>query len=180
MRNDNAGLCILDQKFREMRDASFVEVVGRLVEEEQVWVLDECVGQEQPRLLPTREGAHHLVVVGVEVDHLEHAVDARVDVIYLFGECGLEEVAHRKLELCARDHLARNSDGEPVRFVDDSFVGLTLARDERKEGALASAILAHDGEFGATAHDNVPLTQNGALDTIRKRYLFKPKDSFLF
>jgi hypothetical protein len=36
VRDDDDGLFVLDEEFGEMRDAFFVQIVGRLVEEEQV------------------------------------------------------------------------------------------------------------------------------------------------
>ena len=41
VRDDDAGLRILNEKLREVFDARGVKVVCRLVQEKQVWVLDE-------------------------------------------------------------------------------------------------------------------------------------------
>ena len=51
MGNNRAGLLILDKETRQMLDSRFVEVVRRLVEEEQIRLLDKRRSEKEPRLL---------------------------------------------------------------------------------------------------------------------------------
>ena len=55
MRNNDTGLGILLNKFREVCDPLLVEIVGRLVEQQQVGILNESRGEQKPCLLTAGE-----------------------------------------------------------------------------------------------------------------------------
>jgi len=65
MRNDEARLVVFLQERRKVLDTCMVEIVCRLVEQEQVWLLNECARKKKARLLPARERRELLVVVCV-------------------------------------------------------------------------------------------------------------------
>ncbi len=95
MRNNNNGLFVALQKFSKVLDAGFVEVVGRLVEQQQVRVLDKCLRQKQTRLLAAAKGTYFFIMVCSKVDHLKYFVDAWVNIVYLFSKCLFKKSTHR-------------------------------------------------------------------------------------
>mgnify|MGYP006949121909 CR=1 FL=1 len=47
MRNNNTGFWVVDKKLCEMRDTLLVEIVGRLVEEQNIRVLNKRLGKQR-------------------------------------------------------------------------------------------------------------------------------------
>ncbi len=68
MRDHEAGLLRVGEVLCEMMDASRVKVVGWLVKKQQVRVLDERRGEQEPCLLASRERAYDTVSWCMESD----------------------------------------------------------------------------------------------------------------
>ncbi len=51
VRDHHAGLRVIAQKFSEMLNPLFVKIVGWLVKQKQIRILDERGRKQQPRLL---------------------------------------------------------------------------------------------------------------------------------
>src|SRR3989338_5922203 len=118
-----------------MRNSFLVEVVGRLVEQKQVGLLDESRGEQEPRLLPAGKGSNDSVpdfltspprglrfvanrfalgqTGSFEIHDFKHIVDARVDVVYFslprrsFSGGGFGKTLFKEFAHREREHVAR-------------------------------------------------------------------------
>src|SRR3989338_9995294 len=98
-----------------------------LIKKKQVGILDERRGKENPRLLAAGKGADDAVVWRVQVDHVEHSVDTRVDVIDLFIEHLLEKFSDGKLHFRARNDLPSRRNSKTRRNVYRTRLGLPIS-----------------------------------------------------
>src|SRR3989344_4033911 len=164
VRNDDDRLLIVDEEFRQMRNACFVEVVGRLVEQKQVGFLDESRSEQEPRLLPAGERADDAVVDFLmipEIHDFEHVVYSRVDVVHFLRKYLLEKFAHCELELLARNDLPRKRDGKALFNMDIARLRLDGSHDEPEYRAFSGAVLAHERHFRFAAYGKRNLIENG-------------------
>ncbi len=63
MRDEHDGAAVLDERGGERALGDDVEVVGRLVENQQVGRVEQDLGQRQPRLFAARQNANLLIDV---------------------------------------------------------------------------------------------------------------------
>ena len=56
VRDDQAGLLVIDQELGEVLDTGFVEIVGGLIEEKDVGVLDQSRSEKEASLLSAGKG----------------------------------------------------------------------------------------------------------------------------
>ena len=56
VRDDQTSLPVIYEELRQVLDARLVQIVRRLIEEEDVRILDEGRGEEQASLLAAGEG----------------------------------------------------------------------------------------------------------------------------
>ena len=128
-----------------------VEIVGRLVEEQDVATAAEHLGQEHPVALPARELSHLLLLVAAleaEPGHVGAAVQlapAHDQAIRSPGDL-LEDRRLRRQRLARLvdvGQLDRRPDGQDAR------VRLLLADDHPEEGGLAGAVGPDDADDAA-------------------------------
>ena len=106
-----------------------VEMVGRLVEHEQVGIGDQCPGQRDPLLLPTRELVHR------PVDHLRQAEAMQRR---LAPPATSDRVAHTA-GWKGRD-LIDGGHGDTTASTNRADLRLAGAGDDRQQGRLAGAV----------------------------------------
>ena len=106
-----------------------VEMVGRLVEHEQVGIGDQCPGQRDPLLLPTRELVHR------PVDHLRQAEAMQRR---LAPPATSDRVAHTA-GWKGRD-LIDGGHGDTTTSTNRAGLRLAGAGDDRQQGRLAGAV----------------------------------------
>jgi len=75
--NEEQGDVGLAEKLFEPADAGDVEVIGRLVEEQDVWLGDEGAGEQGAAFVAAGESGK--VLIGVEFDALEDVFDLVLD-----------------------------------------------------------------------------------------------------
>ena len=60
--------------------------------------------------------------------------------------------------------------------MDEAAGRLVRTGHQTKDGGLARAVLAHEGDFGASAYGKVHLPQDGLFDAEVERHLFEQDD----
>src|SRR3989344_3735691 len=92
----------------------FVEVVGRLVQEQEVRILYKCLREQEARLLSAGKGAYLFIQRSVQVDRLEHLFYLRVDGVDFFGKHAFKKLPYRQLHFLRGDNLAAGRDSKTV------------------------------------------------------------------
>ena len=180
MRDDDTGRGIRNEEFREVFDARSVKVVCRLVQEKQVWVLDERRGEQEARLLAAREALYDSVMhflMMLQIHHLEYVINTRVDVIHRLRKTFLKEFADRECHLVARDHLRRRRYPHAARHVYLAGFGLELASHQREECGFPRAVLTHHCHFHSATNGKIHLIEDRFVVPIFKRNFLKANDA---
>ena len=157
----------------ERADVGEVEMVGRLVEDQDVRLLEPRRRRDQQQPLPAaRQGAERLVEgVLLDADLVQQDVDAPPVVAQPdLGQRALQDVAHGKPGQ-ARRHVLRHAAGpEPTRADHLAAVQLELAAQALQQGRLAGAVLADQGgartveqEGDAAEHGGRAVEEGGPL-----------------
>jgi len=157
----------------EVLDAGMIEVVGWLVQKKEVWFLDERTRQKKARLLPARKRTDLLIMIGLQVHDVEHAVDLRIDVIHLLRELTLEVFAHGKITLGRRDDLVRHSYGRTWRKEHPTFFRHVLAHDETEQRRLTRAVLAHERDLHTLLQGELGFRKDRMIVPVVKRDVFE-------
>ncbi len=176
VRDDDARFVVHHQERRKMVDALLIQVVRRLVEQQEIRLLNERECQEQPRLLPAGELAQLLVHGRAHVHGIEHLGDVLLDVVLRLRERALKELAHGVVEHRVRQHLLGDADGHAFLLVDLALGRFQLLHDQLEDGALARAVLPHDGELGVLAHREARAFQNRLVVIEVESHVLKPED----
>ena len=144
MRDEDDAALEVVERHRERLDRLDVEVVGGLVEEENVWRAPRELGKGEARLLPSGEYS----------DRIEREVAAQAKAAEVFArlldrDALLGEVAHVHHARLLHVHLlyvmlCKLGDDELRMPADVPFGRLDRARQQVEEGALARAIRTHD------------------------------------
>ena len=133
-----------------------VQIVGRLVEQQNARLLNQSGGKQQAGLLPSAERPDDPVHRRLEHHLLERQGDFGLDLMVLEGWALVGQPDHLRKEGLdghlaavrghglhgAGDGLARSKDHVP-------FVGEQRTAQELDDRALARAVLAHDRYLGA-------------------------------
>jgi len=124
-----------------MREA--VEVVGRLVEQQQVGLRGQGAGEQGAALQAAGEGGEFLR--GRQADGVDQVLDPNVAlplllmVVVIGPQAGGDDVMHRAREV-GRDFLGEPAVDRAGRPEDVARVGLHVAHDDLHEGGLARAV----------------------------------------
>ena len=175
--DDDTGFVVLREEGREVRDSRRVEVVRRLVEEEDVGVCDEREGEEEARSLSTGEGADGAIERRREVDRLEHLLGPRINVVDLLGKSARKELADREREPLPRNDLLRDTDRDAVpRERDEPILRRELAEYEVEDRGLAGAVLPHQRDLRPLANGKINLVEDGLRVSILKTDLAEAQE----
>ncbi len=151
---------------RQPVDRIHVEMVGRLVEEQQLRLGQQRPGQRDPPSFSTRERSDRRVQTGPEAAQLdspqqavEHPAEGSVSGPLVLGAAADQRLADRvvPLELIAlgQQHgLHIPGPGHHPR------VGRLHARDQPEQGRLAAAVATHHADAVAGAHAQTDLGQH--------------------
>ncbi len=154
----------LEQALLEHLEGRDVEIVGRLVEDQQVGRLQHQPGDQNPRLLAAGEAPHRRVeLLGAEEEALRPGGDvhdfAQMDHRIAVGR---ERAPQGELAIERLSPLLETEDLEERRALDLAAVGQEAAVEEREEGRLAAAVQAEEAEPGARAEQQVDAGEDGA------------------
>ncbi len=156
--DDQHGTFIIRDHFLQQVECLEIEIVGRLVEHQQVRCLGEFARQQQPAALATRQHAHlRIDDCRIEQEILEIALDvlahpAHVDPVAPLGQHLPDALVGRHHAALLVDHHA----GQFFRDLDRAGVGGQFAGQQLEQCGLARAV-------GADHADPV-----AALDAERK------------
>ena len=134
-----------DQVLGEPRDRLDVEVVGRLVEDQQVDVVEQQAGQRAAAAFSTREPVHGPVEGHVGQQHLDDLAGGRVTrplVVVLAGE---HDLAHG-VGVVEQVALVEVADVQPAVQRDPATVGGLPAGHQVEQGGLAVAVAPDDAD----------------------------------
>ena len=139
---DGAG--VGGERVLEHIAARQVEMVGGLVEHEQVHRLDHRAGEREARAFATGEVAHHPVggVTG-EAEAAEHGPQVALARIDAAGECcdhGFVQIEFVGLV------LMKGGDLDIVAELGGAGTGLEFPEDELQQGGLAGTVRTDEGD----------------------------------
>ena len=151
------------------RDALDVEVVGRLVQQQQVGVGHEQLGQGQPPALAAghraddRLEAAHVRGVDAAEQPLEDVTDARVAGPDVLGQRAEHRGADRGGGVEGVD-LRQHAAGQPAEVGHAALVDLLAAGEHLQQGGLAATVAADDADAaaGVDAEGDVVEDEGGA------------------
>src|SRR4051812_24018909 len=110
-----------------MLNTTLVQVVSWLIEEEEIWLLDESRGKEEACLLTARELLHLLLKLWhMEIHHLEHILNHGINGIHLLRKSLFEKFSDRKLKISSWDHLLGDGDSKPLLYRYDTVIWAEL------------------------------------------------------
>ena len=140
-----AGLPARFEMIGEPIDGAHVEMVGGLVEHEDVVVADEQAREVDAAALAARERTHGALPGDIGDEAVDDVPDAGARGPFVFGR-----VAHDGMvdgvSGVERVALAQEPHGEAAPVRDATVVGLERAGEHRKQRRLAVAVLAHDAD----------------------------------
>ena len=84
MGDHNHCLVIGLHEVSQKLDACLIEIVGRLIKQQDIWFLYERLGNEEATFLSTGEVLDVLIKWHVKGDSFEDAYSSFINVIYLF------------------------------------------------------------------------------------------------
>ena len=136
-----------------------VEMVGGLVEYQEIGGSEEEFGEGETCLLATGEHLHLLVdVLLVEEETAEDVADFGADVAECDVVDGLEDrlfgVEHSRLILCIVAHLDIGAEAERAGIVAE------FADEDASERGFALAVLAHESDFRAGGDEHIDMVED--------------------
>ena len=146
MRDQQDGAVIVGDDFLKQVEGFEVEVVGRLVEHEEIGGAGKFAREQQARALAARKRSdQRLGQVGVKQIFLQIALDvlfdaANVDPVAALGEHVADPAFGRHQPTLLIDDDARESLGE----LDLALIGVEFAGQQPKQGGLSGAVGADD------------------------------------
>ena len=179
MRNDDVAPLVLGKKLGKVRHPCPIEIVGGLVEQEEVGGLDERRGQEEARLLAAREGADSALMRRGqdESNRLEHSVNPGVNIVDRVVEALRKEGTNSQFHLLARNNLGRGRDLEPMCREHAPALWGKAPRHECENSRLARAVLAHNCELHPPPYGEADLIKNGFGMAVFEGHAFKAYDA---
>ncbi len=170
MGNDEEGAGVVDECFLQDVLRLHVEVVGGLVENEEVGRADQHADQGDAGALAAAEDSDFFEdIVAFEEETAEdiargHLGAARLDLLHRFdhGEVGIEFVGVVLVE--------ERGKGLWAEFVITGG-GFLLAGDHAAEGGLTRAVGADDGDLFPTGHFEVEVFEDGEVAILLGRIL---------
>jgi hypothetical protein len=149
---------VAGQPVLEPGDAVDVEVVGRLVEHQQVEGVHEEAGQGDPLPLTPGERRHVGAAEGTQPEPLEHGVDLPVG-----APDGVEAGCRRRPDGARRElgALLEHAHPHPPALADGALLGLVDAGQDPQQGGLAGAVEPHHPQTVAGGQGQRELTEEG-------------------
>ena len=150
-----------------MVDAGLIEIVGRLVEKENVGILNEGVRQEKARLLSAGVRPNFFRDVGRKVYGFKNVSDALIEVVWNFGKGRGEEIAHAEFELLLREDLLADADRSLLRRQENAAGTMfILAQNKFEERRLAGSVLTHESDLRTVSNRKRRLIEDELMVTI--------------
>ncbi len=150
MGDDGHGAAAAHQVLRQPVDGLHIQMVGRLVEQQELGLRDQRLGQRHPSTLATRHRADHRLGTLRERRELhatkeagEHVAHGGISEPRMVGTARGEHLVHRRR---LRQGVAlRDEPQVQARLMRHAAgIGLIGARQELQERRLAVAVATHD------------------------------------
>src|SRR3990167_10663902 len=94
-----------------MINAVLIQIIGRLVKQENIRILDKRVGEEKPGLLAAGKFADIFVQRQIKMHDIKNIFDEFVQIVFFLVKSGGKIFPHRKSERFFGHHLASHSNG---------------------------------------------------------------------
>ena len=154
----------LEQEALQPKDRLEVEVVGRLIEKEDVRLTDEGSGQKDTALQTTRKALK--LLFGGEVHFLHEVLDADIGLPVLLGpadaKSGVNDLIDRSLDPLG-DFLGKAGEDDAVRLGDLPLLRFFLTGDDAHDAGLAGAVASHETDPLARIDLEVDLIKQGSV-----------------
>ncbi len=152
VRDNDHGLVIHDQEFDQVIDTGLIQIIGRLVQEQDVWFLDQRLGQEDTCLLPARQIANATIGGDIQINDLQDFGNLTLDVTWHDLEWRSEICLDAHIGIFTTHDLIGTGNACSVGNADLALLGLELALDKPEERRFARTILPHQGQLGTGTH----------------------------
>ncbi len=138
----------LPQMAGQPGDALDVQMVGRLVERDDVPFADQQSGQLHPAALAAGQRGDRRLPGDVGDQPRDHIADPRVTGPLVFGRIADERVAHAAIRVQGVG-LAQRTDPQPAALGDPAGIGPLLAGEQPQQAGFAVAVSPDDADARA-------------------------------
>src|SRR3989344_9044113 len=97
-----------------------IQIISRLIQKQDIRLLNESECEEQARLLPAGEDRNFLLIRRMEMHRIEHPFDMPPDVVLLFAKRTFEEFENGFFQILMGDNLFRDADRGAALHMDFS------------------------------------------------------------
>jgi hypothetical protein len=161
--DEEQGKLRFDQEIFQPEDGGDIEMVGGLVQQEQIGLGRQRPPEQGFALQTARQLGE--ILVGVELELLQEVFDEDLPLPVLFVGTGRTHAGSHQI-VDGTDHITRDLLGQAGRdrgfgAEDRAGVGLHLARDHPKEGRFARPIAADQAEALAFINLQIDFIEDG-------------------
>src|SRR3989344_9338762 len=111
MGNNQTSFFIINQKFGQMLNPVFIQIVRWLIQKQNIWILYKGRSYKKSCLLTARKRFYYFVFWCMKINHFQNFIYSQVNVVNCFLETILEKLLDRQTHFCPWDDLPCDGNG---------------------------------------------------------------------